>query len=255
MPSLRASPSIKILPQLTGCSQDVRTQLVSTLKIVSQIRLTILARIPLIREGLRALLTDERDLEIALLAPADEWFDEILTDKPDILLMDIQVLEQEGWEVLDELRRAAPALTVLILGDSPQDQRVPQALQLGARGYVLRDSTAAEMASALRAAHNGSLVLNALLAQDLIRSLKHAQEKEREEQALDEEELIEPLSARELDVLRQMTRGLANKQIAAELYITEHTVKFHIRSILGKLGAANRTEAVTLALHKGLVSL
>lgn len=83
-------------------------------------------------------------------------------------------------------------------------------------------------------------------------------EKEREFDGPNElrrQELIEPLSGRELDVLRLIVRGMANKQIAAELVITEHTVKFHIRSILSKLGAANRTEAVTLSLQKGLVTL
>jgi DNA-binding NarL/FixJ family response regulator len=219
------------------------------------LHITILAHIPLIREGLRALLADERDFRVMPLAPSDDWFDELLADKPEILLIDVQVLEREGWDVLNPLRRALPALTILILSDSAQDRRVAHALSLGARGYILRDATVTEMANAIRAAHSGILVLHPALAAPLIETAKQAEETARENPDEGGVELIEPLSARELDVLRLMARGKANKQIAAELVITEHTVKFHIRAILGKLGAANRTEAVTLALQKGLVSL
>ena len=222
---------------------------------MSPIRTAILARIPLIREGLRALLADERDFRVSALAPSDDWLDEILADKPDVLLIDVQVLEQEGWQVLDELRRALPTLTTLVLGDSAQDSRVPQALALGARGYLLRDEAGQDLAAAIRAAQRGAVVLHPQLAANLLQTLQRANDITRDANLEGREDLIEPLSARELDVLRLMARGLANKQIAAELVISEHTVKFHIRAILGKLGAANRTEAVTLALHKGLVNL
>jgi DNA-binding NarL/FixJ family response regulator len=117
----------------------------------------------------------------------------------------------------------------------------------------LREASADELASAIRAAHSGIITLHPQITAALLETLR-AQENAREDET-SAQDLIEPLSERELDVLRLMTRGLANKQIAAELFITEHTVKFHIRAILGKLGAANRTEAVTLGLQKGIVSL
>lgn len=219
------------------------------------LKILILARIPLIREGLRALLADERDFRVSALAPSDDWFEELVADKPAVLLIDVQVLEQEGWEVLDELCRALPMLTTLVLGDSAQDSRVPQALALGARGYLLRDESGQAIAAAIRAAQRGTIVLHPQLAANVLRMFQRAQDDARETISKADGNLIEPLSARELDVLRLIARGLANKQIAAELVISEHTVKFHIRAILGKLGAANRTEAVTLALHKGLVNL
>ncbi len=218
------------------------------------LKISILARIPLIREGLRALLADERDFRVTALAPSDEMIEDLHADDPDVLLLDVQVLEREGWDVLDELRRAMPALTTLILGDSAQDRRVAHALTHGARGYLLRDAAADEMANAIRAAHSGTITLHPQIAATLLETFR-ARENERAENESDANDLIEPLSERELDVLRLMTRGMANKQIAAQLFITEHTVKFHIRAILGKLGAANRTEAVTLSLQKGLVSL
>lgn len=216
--------------------------------------ITLLSPIPLIREGIRALLADERDFQITPLALSDDWFEELLAEKPAVLLLDVLVLEREGWAVLDELRRAIPALITLVLGDNAPDNRLAQALTLGARGYLLRESAPDALAHAIRAAQHGTLVLNTELVSPFLRALQRADADEREENQTGKE-LVEPLTARELEVLRLMTRGLPNKQIAAELFITAHTVKFHIRAILGKLGAANRTEAVTLALHKGLVSL
>lgn len=218
------------------------------------LHVAILARIPLIREGLRALLADERDFTVTPLAPSDDIMDDLLGAEPQVLLLDVQVLEREGWSLLDELHRALSDLTILIVGDDAADRRVARALELGARGYLLREASADEMANAIRAAHSGTIILHPQIAAALLGILR-TNENARTENENGEDDLIEPLSERELQVLRQMTRGLANKQIAAELFITEHTVKFHIRSILGKLGAANRTEAVTLSLSKGLVSL
>lgn len=218
------------------------------------LKIVILAHIPLIREGLRALLADERDFRVTTLAPSDEIIDELLAAAPHALLLDVQVLEREGWNLLEDLRRALPALTTLIIGDDAQDQRVAHALTLGARGFLLRETSAQEMANALRAAHSGVIVLHPQIATALLETAR-TNENERGENESSANDLIEPLSERELDVLRLMTRGMANKQIAAELFITEHTVKFHIRAILAKLGATNRTAAVTLSLQKGLVSL
>ena len=219
------------------------------------LQIYILSSIPMVRQGLRALLAEERDFQITMLAADNDWFDELVSHKPNLLLLDVQVLEQEGWDALDALHRLLPALTVLIVGDNARDQRVVQAIQRGARGYLLRDANADEMAHAIRAAHSGSLVVQKNLARPLLDSLARARALERANPSETETDWVEPLSAREVQVLRSMTRGLANKQIAAELFITEHTVKFHIRAILGKLGATNRTEAVTLALSRGLVSL
>ena len=219
-----------------------------------RLKIVILARIPLVREGLRALLADERDFRVSALAPSDEMIDDILAQESDALLLDVQVLEHAGWKLLDELRRALPTLTTLVVGDSAHDRRVARALTLGARGYLLRETSAEEMAHALRAAHSGIIALDPQIAATLL-DIVRANESSRDENETGADDLIEPLSERELDVLRLMTRGLANKQIASELFITEHTVKFHIRAILGKLGASNRTEAVTLGLQKGLVSL
>jgi DNA-binding NarL/FixJ family response regulator len=220
----------------------------------------IVARIPIIREGLRALLAAEKDLQVSTLTqwePRTLLLD-ILEGQPDVVLLDVEVLEREGWDLLSELRNMAPELVLLVIGDTLDDRRIANALALGARGYILRDGSLEEMSTAIRAARLGLYVLHSGAAAALLNQLPRSQRAPADTLPDDREDvidLIEPLSPRELEVLRLMTRGMANKQIAQELVITEHTVKFHIRAILGKLGAANRTEAVTLALQKGLVTL
>ncbi len=224
------------------------------------IRVLIVAHIPIIREGIRALLRGEKDFHLTTLtSDSAALLEDVLAKRPDVALIDVEVLERGGWNLLDDLRRAVPAAAALVLSDTPGDLRIAHALALGAHGYLARDASAEQMVAAIRAAQQGFYVLHpvaatTLLAQSRRESLDEESEYENEPIAR-EQDLIEPLSPRELDVLRLMARGMANKQIAVVLFITEHTVKFHIRAILSKLGAANRTEAVTLALQKGLVSL
>jgi DNA-binding NarL/FixJ family response regulator len=227
------------------------------------IQVLIVARIPIIREGLRGLLAAERDLQVKTLTHLEsaQLVEDILAERPNVLLVDVDVLEREGWALLRDLRDVAPDLASLVIGDTAEDRRVASAIALGARGYLTRDATPEEMASAVRAARYGLFVLHRMPAQALLGDADSNDapltEAERESDFTGNrrQELIEPLSARELDVLRLIVRGMSNKQIAVELVITEHTVKFHIRGILAKLGAANRTEAVTLALQKGIVML
>jgi DNA-binding NarL/FixJ family response regulator len=227
------------------------------------IQVLIVARIPIIREGLRGLLAGERDLHVKILAHPEstELVEDVLAEQPNVVLIDVDVLEREGWALLSDLQGVAPDLASLVISDTAEDRRVASAIALGARGYLTRDATQEEMASAIRAARHGLFVLHPIAARSLLADLDSSTARFAEDEREDDiagsrrQELIEPLSARELDVLRLIVRGMSNKQIAAELVITEHTVKFHIRGILAKLGAANRTEAVTLALQKGLVTL
>lgn len=227
------------------------------------IKVLIIARLAIIREGLKGLLAPERDFRVNVLTRTDsaELVEDIIAEQPDVLIVDVDVLEMEGWALLRDLRDVAPSLASLVISDSDADRRVTSAIRLGARGYLTRDATADELGSAIRAAKNGLFVLHRIPAQTLLAEAESegpfpAEDERRPPRVYSsEEDLIEPLSARELDVLRLMVRGMSNKRLASELVITEHTVKFHIRSILAKLGAANRTEAVTLALQRGLVSL
>jgi DNA-binding NarL/FixJ family response regulator len=225
------------------------------------VKILIVARIPVIREGLKALLAAEKDFRVTTLSVSDSgaMLERVVRERPEVLLLDVEVLEQTGWAFLRDLQQLAPSIATLVISDAPTDRRITNALALGAHGYLLRDASPEQMSSSIRAAHAGMYVLHPMAAEALI--ARRAGTNDSLDSAPDDadervtQDLIEPLSERELNVLRLMTRGLANKQIGAELFITEHTVKFHIRSILSKLGASNRTEAVTLALQKGLVTL
>lgn len=224
----------------------------------------IVARLPIIREGLKGLLSSESDFQVSSLTRFEsaELVAKILAGRPDVVLLDVDVLESEGWAVLSDLRSVAPDIATIVISDASEDRRVAGAFELGAHGYLTRDATTDEMASAIRASRDGLFVMHPLAFKTLLiaqgaddsSSIEGEAESKRPSERV-RQDLIEPLSTRELDVLRQIVRGMTNKQIAAELIITEHTVKFHIRAILSKLGAANRTEAVTMALQKGLVTL
>ena len=162
---------------------------------MSPLHLVILARIPLVREGLRALLSEASDYHITTLAPSDDVLDNLLAEEPDVLLLDVQVLELEGWGLLEELRHEIPALTTVVVGDNANDLRVARALELGARGYLLREAAAEEMTNAIRAAHTGTIALHPLLMARLLETLRANQELTQEDEpALDN--LIEPLSER-----------------------------------------------------------
>lgn len=222
----------------------------------------IVARVPLIREGLRALAAAEADVEVTALDPkTGHILDRVLAARPEVLLLDVEVLEDTGWALLQELHQLAPGIGVIVVTEEPADQRVHPALSLGARGYLPRDASPEQVTSAIRAVAQGLHVLSPESTDVLLeqtRPFPAGPSGAVQPDSADDEtsqELIEPLSPREIQVLQLMVHGLSNKQIAAQLSITEHTVKFHIRAILGKLGASNRTEAVTSALQKGLVSL
>ena len=198
----------------------------------------------MIREGLKSLLQTEADLYVlGDVVSGAEALARARDLRIDLLLFDLDLLEGSADAALDQVRAAAPQTKVVALADGWNDQRIVSALRSGANGFITRRSGVAEISDALRAALSGSLMLNPAAANLLKQQLQP--------QAAP----VESLSARELDVLRAMARGLPNKLIAQELIISEHTVKFHIRSILDKLNATNRTEAVRNGLERGLISI
>ncbi|MBI3734541.1 MAG: response regulator transcription factor [Chloroflexi bacterium] len=207
---------------------------------------TILIASPsaIVREGLKALLSGE---------PSFYWVGEVVGEEDllarardlrvDVLVLDLDLLDDGGDDLPARVRQAAPETHVVGLADSWHDTRIVSALRGGAHGFIARRSTVAEIAEALRAAQSGALMLHPAAADLLVGQLPSP------------ESAIASLSAREQEVLRLLARGLANKAIAKELVVSEHTVKFHIRSILDKLNAANRTDAVRIGLERGLISI
>ena len=207
-------------------------------------RVLIVTDAPLVAAGARVLAEATGECEVVGTARDQATLQAALAqDQPDVVLLDLHMDSGAALPLLWWLRQAAPSLEVVGLSEA-DDDAIVAALQAGARGYLGRRTTAEEMGQAIRTVRQGGMVLHPLAAATLLQRLQAATAPR-----------PEALTPRELEVLRLLVEGLTNKAIAGRLGISDHTVKFHIGAILGKLGAASRTEAVTLAVRQGLVPL
>ena len=205
-----------------------------------RIRILVVDDHPVVREGLVALLEDEPDFEIAGAAgSAEDGLALAARVRPDVVLLDLELPGMGGIDAIPRLAAAAPEARVLVLTAYETDDRILGAVRAGARGYLLKGATAAEIAQAIRAVHGGGSALAPRVATKVLTEVKAPRRL--------------TLSARERAVLRLVADGLSSKQIARRLSITERTVKFHIGSILNKLGAENRAQAVAKAAERGLL--
>jgi DNA-binding NarL/FixJ family response regulator len=202
---------------------------------------------PVVRDGLVAILSIQPDFRVIGEAASGE---EALTSagelRPDVVLLDLEMPGMDGVETIRLLRQSRPDIRVVVFTAFDTDERILSAVQAGAKGYLLKGAPRDELFDAIRVVHQGGSLLHPVVASRLLDRL-----------AADESPvgLVEDLTPREQEVLTLLAQGLQNKEIAARLVIAERTVKFHISSILGKLGAGNRTEAVTIAIQLGLVEL
>lgn len=209
---------------------------------MSSIRLLIIASDPLARAGLAALLAQQPQVElVGRLAPEDDLVEQVGLYRPEVVLWDL------GWNpntVQSSLSALADAgLPVLALVGQEGEYGV--LLATGVRGLLLRDASAETIIVAALAIAQGLIVIAPELAAVLITPVPSPAD----------QPLLEPLTPRELEVLRRLADGLSNKQIGRQLAISEHTVKFHVNAIMGKLGAQSRTEAVVRATRSGLILL
>jgi DNA-binding NarL/FixJ family response regulator len=206
------------------------------------IRIVVADDHPILREGLIAVLGTQADfIVVGEAATGVEVIQRVRHLRPDILLLDLELPEMDGVEALHTLRDERQAVRVLVFTAFDADDRIFAALRAGAQGYLLKGAPRDELFSAIRVVHGGGSLLQPVVASRLLR------------QGVDGAAPAPALTARELEVLRLLMRGLQNKEIAIELVVTERTVKFHVSSILRKLGAGNRTEAVAFATKRGLV--
>jgi len=204
------------------------------------IRILVVDDHPVVREGLVAVLQDRPDFEVAGSAgSAEEAVALAARLRPDVILLDLEMPGQDGVEALPALRAAHPEARVLVFTAYGTEERVLSALRAGAGGYLLKGAPAEEIARAVRALHAGGTYLEPKVAAVLVRQACGPARP--------------ALTPREQEVLRCVADGLSNKQVARRLGISERTVKFHVASILTRLGAETRAQAVKLALEQGLL--
>ena len=192
-----------------------------------------------VREGIAALIARQSDMElIAEACNGREAVDLFREYHPDVTLMDLQMPEMSGIDALSAIRSEFPDARIIVLTSYAGDVQVSRALRGGARAYLLKDMLRKELLETIRAVHAGKKRVSSDVAA-----------------AIAEHATDDCLSPRETDVLRLIAAGNANKAIGTQLRLTEETVKHHVKNILGKLGANDRTHAVTIALKRGIIDL
>jgi len=200
-----------------------------------------------VREGLSAMLSKENDIQVVGEAEnGAEAIGKAQELQPDIVLMDLRMPEIDGVEAMCQIRAGNPDIKFIVLTTYDNDEYIFKGIEAGARAYLLKDSPREELFKAIRAVHKGESLIEPAVAGKV---LDRFAELSRQAQT------SEGLSERELDVLKLMAKGAANKEIAASLCISESTVKTHIQTIFQKLGVGDRTEAVTEAIKKGIIRL
>jgi len=192
-----------------------------------------------VRQGLVALLKTVQGLQVVTEASdgqeAIERYDQI---RPDVALMDLRMPRLGGVEAIAEIRRKHPGARIIVLTTFDGDEDIYRAIQAGAKGYLLKGMSAEELIEAIHAVHAGKSRIPSMVAEKLADRMSGP-----------------GLTSRELEVLRAIVAGRSNREIGTELSISEATVKTHINNLLSKLGVADRTQAATMALQRGIVHL
>ncbi|MDH3675350.1 MAG: response regulator transcription factor [Anaerolineae bacterium] len=212
------------------------------------IRILVADDHPVVRDGLVAILSTQADLEVVGEAGnGQEVLAQVAELEPHVVLLDLEMPELDGVETLERLRETDSEVRAIVFTAFDTDERILGAVQAGAQGYLLKGAPRDELFAAIRVVHAGGSLLQPVVASKLLRQVSHRQDQQGSN--------IETLTPRELEVLELLALGLQNKEIASRLIISQRTVKFHVSSIMGKLKAGNRTEAVTIAAQQGLIVL
>jgi DNA-binding NarL/FixJ family response regulator len=205
----------------------------------ARIRIVLADDHPLLRQGISALLADQPDMElVAEAATGREAIEQFRAHHPDVTLMDLQMPEMNGIDAMIAIRSEFSEARFIVLTTYTGDAQIVRALRAGARAYLLKSLLHRELLDTIRAVHAGQKRIPPEIAAEMA------------QHAMDDD-----LTPREIDVLRLISAGNANSQVATQLSITEETVKAHVKNILSKLNANGRTHAVTIALKRGIIEL
>ncbi len=215
--------------------------------MAENIRVLIVDDHAVVREGQRALIATEPGME--LVGEGADGIEAIqLTKslKPDVILIDLLMPRMGGIEAIEKIKAENSKVNILVLTSFAEDEKVFSAIKAGALGYLLKDATPQELLAAIRQVCRGEPSMDSAIANKLMRELQRSSDLPLTEQ---------PLTIREVDVLKLVAQGLTNQDIAEKLVISERTVRTHVSHILDKLHLANRTQAALYALREGLADL
>jgi DNA-binding NarL/FixJ family response regulator len=215
---------------------------------MAKIRVLLAEDHAILREGVREFIQRETDMEVVAEAGDGEEAVKLTAHyKPDVVVMDIRMPKLNGIEATKQIKAQLPSTAILILTAYDSDQYIFALLEAGAAGYLLKGIRASELIDAIRAVYAGESVLHPVIASRVIRRVVTP--------ATSDGRLVEPLSEREMEILKLAAKGISNKDIAEKLFLSPRTVQVHLGNIFNKLGVASRTEAVLYGLRRGWLAL
>ena len=213
--------------------------------MAEQIRILIADDHPIVRQGLEIVLAAQPDLELVAQATNGEEAVQLAQDtQPDVIIMDLLMPVKDGLTAIGEIKRANLDAQILVLTSFPDDDKVFTAIKLGATGFLLKDSPPEHLLDAIRTVHRGESALHPAIARKLMQEIFQPSKLRLSS---------DPLTPREIEVLRCLSQGSSNREIAQSLSISVRTVTTHVRNILDKLHLANRTQAALYAVDRGIV--
>jgi NarL family two-component system response regulator LiaR len=216
------------------------------------IRVFIVDDHAIVRDGIRSLLATEPDIEVIGEAKnGREAVSKVPGYQPDVILMDLMMPEMDGVEAIGHILSNQPEARILVLTSFATDDKVFPAIKAGAMGYLLKDTDSDELVQAIHQVNRGESSLNPKIARKLLQELSVS----KPSPSTTRTPSVDPLTERELDVLKLVAKGKSNNEIGENLFISEGTVRTHVSNILSKLHLASRTQATLYALKEGLASL